>query len=137
MKKTILTGAIITFALFLATGSFAWWSSWRHSPGMMMGYTMTQNQEAAARFRSEAQPLRSKLIKKETELRMELVKPTPDPNRVSALRTEIITIEGKIRQLAVKYDVAMWDEDCDTSGTGTMSWGMMSGMHGKGYRCPW
>ncbi len=138
MKNRTLLILAVSLGLLLCGTVFAYaqwgWGQWG-GPGM--GYGSTTNIDNVKRFQKDTLSLRDELVTKQLELQNEYNKPTPDANRISALRKDIVEIETKIEASANKYGVAPWG----SMGYGKTWRGMTGpGMMGQGpgmWGCPW
>ncbi|MBI5199539.1 MAG: hypothetical protein HZA09_05950 [Nitrospirae bacterium] len=133
MKRGIIIGLVLVAGLILTSAIYAfgpWGGYGMGYSAQSGGYGTTVDIEAVKKFRKETLPLREELITKRLELQNEYNKTTPDKNRISTLRKEIVDIELKIQEKADASGFSTW-------GGGMMGSGMMgSGMMGSGMMGP-
>lgn len=129
MKKGIIISLVLVAGLIFTSAIYAigpWGGYGMGYSAQTGGYGTTVDIEAVKKFRKETLPLREELITKRLELQNEYNKATPDKNRISTLRKEIVDIELKIQEKADAAGFSTW-------GGGMMGSGMMgSGMMGPG-----
>lgn len=126
MKKIMVIGLIVTLSLLLTTAVFAAWG------GCGMSSGASANIESIKKFQKETLSLRDDLFTKRLELQKEAGKPESDTARITALRKEVIDLQGKIQEAADKYGLPAWDSMGGMMGHGMMGPMMGGGMMGRG-----
>ena len=139
MRRTTIVIVVAALALIGAGAAFAQMGTRGGGPGAGCiygaGYTGangTVNVESLKAFQKETQSLRDELFVKRAEISNEYAKQTPDTARIAELRKQMIDIQAKIQQAAVKNGLpAMGQGGYGHRGMGR---GMMAGPGPNG--CP-
>lgn len=138
MKRTTIVIAVAAAALLGAGAAFAQMGNRGGGPGAGCiygaGYTGTNanvNGESLKKFQKETLSLRDELVAKRAEIGNEYAKQTPDITRIAELRKQMIDIQAKIQQAAVKNGLPAMGQGYGRAGRGR---GMMAGPGQNG--CP-
>lgn len=134
MNRGIIISLVLVAGLIFTSAIYAigpWGGYGMGYSGQTDGYGTAVDIEAVKKFQKETLPLKEELITKRLELQNEYYKTTPDKNRISTLRREIVDIELKIQEKADAAGFSTWGGGM--MGSGMMGPGMMgSGMMGGG-----
>jgi len=132
MKKAAIIVLVILLGFALTGAAYARWGD------CVAGYGRDVDIEAVKKFQKETLNLRDELITKRLELRKEYHSPTPNTERITALRKEIVDLQGKVQAVADKYGVSGFGPIGRMKGYGMMRHGAGHEYryHHQGAGCP-
>lgn len=114
MRKVAIIGLVVLVGFLLAGAAYAWWGD------CGIGYWKGADVEAVKKFQKETLSLRNEVITKRLELHKEFHSPTPNTERITTLRKEIVDLQAKIQAVADKHGVSAWGPIGRMKGHGMM-----------------
>ncbi|WP_318556220.1 hypothetical protein [Geobacter anodireducens] len=129
MNKKNIAAMALAVAVLSASAVYAGWGWGGH--GMQFGPNVTT--ESVRKFQKDSLGLRDEMMVKELELQQEYSKANPDPDRIAAIKKEMIDLRAKIQKAADKHGITGGRMGSAMMGQGAAGQGSMTGM---GCSCP-